>query len=193
MACFKEAFDFERLPESSQTRADLRRVDDGFEKKDPKSEISGVWRRMTPLEESTQARSPMSTTMTAPRVGSAVLVVDEDGRLLLGVRNKDPHRGKWILPGGGVEPFESIEDAARREIREETGLEIEVDRTMDVVQIIDPPHEHRIIVYTLARPIGGRMTAASDLSGARFFAADELHDLDFTPAVRDLLERHGWL
>lgn len=135
----------------------------------------------------------MAATLTTPRVGSAVLVVDEDGRLLLGARQKDPHRGKWVLPGGKVEPFETIDDAARREILEEAGLEIKVDRRLDVVEIIDPPHEHRVIVYTLASPVGGSVKASSDLSSARFFSRQEVAELDLTPTVRDVLTRHGWL
>ena len=135
----------------------------------------------------------MSTTMTSPRVGSAVFVVDDDGRLLLGIRDKEPCLGKWVLPGGKVEPFETLEDAARREILEETGLDIKVTRTMDVIEIIDPPHEHRIIVYALASPVGGRLAAASDLSSARFFAREELAGLDVTPAVGEVLRKHGWL
>ncbi len=135
----------------------------------------------------------MSTTMTSPRVGSAVFVVDDDGRLLLGVRDKEPFRGSWVLPGGKVEPFETLEDAARREILEETGLDIKVSRTLDVIEIIDPPREHRIIVYALASPVGGALAASSDLSAARFFARDEIQGLDVTPAVGAVLRKHGWL
>jgi len=135
----------------------------------------------------------MAATLTAPRVGSAVLVVDDEDRLLLGIRDKEPHRGKWVLPGGRIEPFETIEDAARREILEEAGLEIRVGRRIDVVEIIDPPHEHRVIVYTLASPVGGAVRGSSDLSTARFFARDEIRALDLTPAVREVLARHGWL
>jgi len=52
---------------------------------------------------------------TLPRVGSAVIVRDEANRILLGKRNKDPQRGSWILPGGKIQAFESIAQAAARE------------------------------------------------------------------------------
>jgi 8-oxo-dGTP diphosphatase len=130
--------------------------------------------------------------MPLPRVGSAVLVVDDD-RLLLGVRGKAPHEGRWVLPGGGVRAFETIGAAARRELREETGLDIELDGTLDIVEIIDPPHEHRVIVYSRGRPVGGTVRASSDLIDVRFVPRREVKDLDLTPAVRALLERHGWV
>ena len=58
-----------------------------------------------------------------PRLGSA-LVVRKGDAILLGLRNKEPEKGKWVLPGGGVRPFETIRAAAHRELLEETGLEV---------------------------------------------------------------------
>ena len=58
-----------------------------------------------------------------PRVGSALIVRDEANRILLGKRNKDPQRGNWVLPGGKIHAFESIAQAAARELEEETGLD----------------------------------------------------------------------
>ncbi len=55
---------------------------------------------------------------------AGALIVDDAGRLLVGVRANEPARGTWDLPGGFAEPAESIEDAVRREVREETGLDL---------------------------------------------------------------------
>lgn len=65
--------------------------------------------------------------MSLQRHAARVILIDEVGRVLL-FRGGDPHRPEagtwWLVPGGGIDPGETIEDAARREIREETGLVI---------------------------------------------------------------------
>ena len=130
---------------------------------------------------------------TLPRVGSAVIVKDEANRILLGKRNKDPQRGSWILPGGKIKAFESIAEAAVRELQEETGLQIEVQSQFRVYEVIDPPGEHRIIIYSWARVSGGSLRAADDVSEVRFVSFDELGDLPLTPLVRRVLEDAGYL
>lgn len=110
-----------------------------------------------------------------PRVGAAAVVENRFGEILLGVRNKDPQRGKWVFPGGGIKPFESYNDAIRREVLEETGLEIELgSKAMGVYEIINPPNEHRIIIFSHARAIGGNLKASSDLLSAEFFSPERI-------------------
>jgi ADP-ribose pyrophosphatase YjhB (NUDIX family) len=131
-------------------------------------------------------------TMTGPRVGSAVLVV-QDERVLLGRRGKQPNFGRWVLPGGKVKPFESLEDAGAREVQEETGLVVTITERLGVFEIIEAPTEHRIIVFSTAIPVGGELAAGSDLLEVRFFDAAALARLDITPVVRSVLARAGWL
>lgn len=128
-----------------------------------------------------------------PRVGSAVIVRDEANRILLGKRNKDPQRGSWILPGGKIRAFESIAEAAMRELEEETGLDIEVQQQFRVYEIINPPDEHRIVIYSLARVRGGSLRAADDVSEVKFVPFDELGALPLTPLVRRVLQDAGYL
>src|SRR2546427_3582482 len=125
---------------------------------------------------------------TLPRIGSALLVQDARNRILLGQRNKDPQRGSWVIPGGKIHAFERIAEAAARELQEETGLAVEVGPQFRVYEIVNPPNEHRIVIYSWAKAIGGTPRASDDLSAVRFFRADELGNIPLTPLARTGLQ-----
>ncbi len=128
---------------------------------------------------------------TLPRIGSALLVQDEADRILLGRRNKDPQRGSWVIPGGRINAFESIAEAAARELQEETGLKVEVGSQFRAYEIVNPPSEHRIVIYSWARIVGGVLKASDDLSEVRFFSAHDLPNVQLTPLVQRVLEDAG--
>ena len=128
-----------------------------------------------------------------PRIGSALLVRDETNRILLGQRNKDPQRGSWVIPGGKIQAFESIAEAAARELEEETGLRVRVDDQFRAYEIVNRPSEHRIVIYSWARVTGGTLKASDDFSAVRFFSSEELAEVQLTPLVRKVLEDAGLL
>ena len=128
-----------------------------------------------------------------PRIGSALLVRDEANRILLGKRNKDPMRGSWVIPGGKIHAFESIAEAAVREMREETGLVVEVVDHFNVYEIINPPNEHRIVIYSWGRVVSGEARASDDISELKFFELDELGEVPVTPLVRQVLIDAGFV
>ena len=86
-----------------------------------------------------------------PKVGCGAAVV-RDGRLLLVQRLTEPEAGCWGLPGGKVDPFESLHAAVRREIHEELGIVIEDADLLCLVELIDRPgDEHWVApVYRVA-------------------------------------------
>lgn len=128
-----------------------------------------------------------------PRVGSALLVRDAAHRILLGKRNKDPQRGYWVIPGGKIHPFETISEAGARELQEETGLSVTVGDPFRVYEIVNPPSEHRLVVYSWAEVVGGLLKASDDLSEVRFFEPSELAHLQLTPLVHRVLADAGLL
>jgi len=107
------------------------------------------------------------------RVGSAVMV-ERDGKLLMGKRGKEPAYGTLIIPGGKVELFEDFAETARREIREEAGIEIKNLRQFGTYQIIEAPEQHRVIIYWRADWAGGEPVPSSDLLTAKFYTREEI-------------------
>jgi 8-oxo-dGTP diphosphatase len=128
-----------------------------------------------------------------PRIGSALLVRDNANRVLLGRRNKDPQRGYWVIPGGKIHAFEGIAEAAAREISEETGLKVHVGDQLGAYEIINPPNEHRIVIYSWGTVTEGEPKASDDLSDIRFFSVEELGTVQMTALVRRVLEDAGLL
>jgi 8-oxo-dGTP diphosphatase len=106
-------------------------------------------------------------------------VVIRDGAVLLIRRAFPPRQGEWSLPGGQLELGESLADGVRREVREETGLEVEVGA---VIEVFDRVHRdqaggiryHFVIVDFLCRPIGGTLAAGDDAADVRWVAQAEV-------------------
>ncbi|MCD6263212.1 NUDIX hydrolase [Candidatus Bathyarchaeota archaeon] len=128
-----------------------------------------------------------------PLVGVGILIKHGEKHLLIR-RAAEPDRGLWTIPGGLVEVGERVREAAVREAREETGLEVEVREVLDVIDKIVRDEEgrvkyHFIIVDFLAVPKGGRMRASSDALEARWVRREEFKRYPLTETFKLLLER----
>lgn len=130
------------------------------------------------------------------RVGCSVLIKSND-KLLLGIRNKEPNKGMIITPGGGVELFESMKDTVKREIMEETGLEITNMKQLRTYEIINKPDEHRIIIYWSADYDKNPVHSATDLLNAKFYSKEEIKALDklgkLSRITKQVLSDNNWL
>jgi 8-oxo-dGTP diphosphatase len=97
-----------------------------------------------------------------PKLVVDVVISAEEGVVLIR-RGSDPFEGQWALPGGFVEVGETVEEAARREAAEETGLAVELAHLVGVYSEPDrDPRGHNVSVAFLARVLGGDLLAASD-------------------------------
>jgi ADP-ribose pyrophosphatase YjhB (NUDIX family) len=130
-----------------------------------------------------------------PHVGAVAIACTDDGRILLGRRNKEPLRGMWVFPGGGIRPMERIADAAQREAFEETGARIEVYGDFAVREILNPPHEHRIAIFRIASVSKtAQFIPNTDMLEVGLFTVEHAFTLELTPTTRDVLEEfalHG--
>jgi ADP-ribose pyrophosphatase YjhB (NUDIX family) len=110
---------------------------------------------------------------------AAGVLVDRGGEVLLVRRRFDPCKGAWSLPAGFVDFGEDPVDAAARECREETGLEVEVTGLIAVVPGREHPRGADIVIVYRARLIGGEIRPSDDADEVAFFAADALPPLAF--------------
>ena len=106
--------------------------------------------------------------MTAPVATVGVICLRGDQVLLIR-RGQPPRLGQWSLPGGRVEPGETLRDAALRELAEETGVEADLGPLVDVVDGIFPESgRHYVLIDFLARWTSGEPVAGDDAADARF-------------------------
>jgi len=127
-----------------------------------------------------------------PRITAAVLV-EHQGTFLLAERNKENYNGYWIIPGGGVHFGERIQDAAQREIKEETNIDVEIVRFIAYKEIINVPGKyHSVVFFYLATPKHHNIKAQDDVSKAHFFTISEIKELKKAESVEWVLKEAGF-
>ncbi len=113
----------------------------------------------------------MSGAPVTPALTVDCVVFDADDRLLLIRRAHEPFTDRYALPGGFVEVGETVEAAALRELREETGVDGRIERLIGVYS--DPardPRGHNVSVAFLVNSAGGAARAGDDAAAAAFMA-----------------------
>jgi 8-oxo-dGTP diphosphatase len=138
-------------------------------------------------------------TINRPRLGVSVLV-RHDGRVLLVKRGREPFKGFWSLPGGHVEGGETLAEAAAREVREETGVEVDGLLQIDFAEIIQREAgggiaDHIVLVVFGGAYRSGAAAAGDDAADARWVEPSEFTGLQVTEDARRVIANHaeeGW-
>lgn len=117
----------------------------------------------------------------------ASIAVFKNRRILLVKRGRAPFAGLWSLPGGKLEGDETPRDAARRELKEETGIEAEVDGVVDTVRVAaGEGTTYRLTVF-YGRATAGRLKAGSDSEAAVWVPLDDIDALPMTEGTAELI------
>ena len=134
-----------------------------------------------------------------PVMGVGGVIIDR-GRAVLIRRGTEPLLGEWSIPGGTVEIGETLEEAVRRELREETGLEV---RVLELIELFDriyfqdgaaaedkkKPRFHYVIADYLCEVVGGEPQAGSDVTDLAFAREDELGKFHLTEKATSVLKK----
>ena len=128
-----------------------------------------------------------------PFLGVGALIFEE-GKILLVERGKEPLKGYWSLPGGIVETGEKLEEAIRREVEEETGLDVEPYAMFEIFERIMPdpqgrPEYHYVLIDYLCRRLSGEPAAASDVSRVAWVEEQNLGQYRLTEGTLGVIER----
>lgn len=136
----------------------------------------------------------------APEANSLVpaasaVVVDDEGRILLHRRTDNEY---WSIPGGAMKPGESIAETVVREVEEETGVEVEVQRILGVysnprhVSVYDDGEvRQQFSVCFLCRAVGGELRTSDESSEVRFVELGETEALEIHPSIRLRIQHYA--
>lgn len=116
------------------------------------------------------------------------------GRVLLVERGREPLKGYWSLPGGVLETGETLQAGLRREVREETGLEVVVSRLFEVFERIMPDEKgrseyHYVLLDYLCRATRGMLNAGDDVSRVEWVAEKDLTKYRITEGTEAVIRR----
>jgi len=119
---------------------------------------------------------------------ASAVITDDDGRLLLAKRTDNT---LWTIPGGTMKPGETIAETAVREVKEETGLDVEVvslvgtySNPNHVVEYSDGEVRQQFSVCFACRYLGGELATSDETSEVGYFSPGELEDLEIHPSIR---------
>lgn len=126
-------------------------------------------------------------------VGVGALIFSRD-RILMAQRGKEPRKGWWSLPGGALELGELLADGIRREVREETGLEVQPLGVLEIFERImrdagGKPEYHYVLIDYVCRVAGGDLRAGDDVSAVEWVRRRDLPKLQITEGTWNVIEK----
>jgi ADP-ribose pyrophosphatase YjhB (NUDIX family) len=124
---------------------------------------------------------------------SAGGVIIIDGKILIIKRKNEPESGKWTIPGGVINIGEKIKDGLKREIFEETGLNVDIRNLLDIVEKIIEDNQggikyHYVIADYLCEYVSGDIKASSDALEVKLISPDDIDRFELCNGTKRIIE-----
>ena len=124
-----------------------------------------------------------------PLIAVGVLVIDKDKALII-KRGEEPNKFLWSIPGGLVEIGEELEEAAIREVKEEMGIDIKIEKMIGIFNCINRNKNeikyHYVIIDYIAREFTGSIKTNKEILDFKWMKFNELHNYELTNTTREL-------
>ena len=135
----------------------------------------------------------MKETPLSPVVAVGAVIL-KNNKVLLIKRGEEPYKGFWSIPGGKVKFGERIKDALKREVKEETGLDIEIEKLIYILKMMVKNKKGEVlfdylILDFLTRAIGGEIKASSDAAEIRWISLKKIDSYNLVPTERRMFEK----
>lgn len=129
----------------------------------------------------------------APILGVGAIIFHDDKALLV-KRGKEPGYGKWTLPGGAIELGETLKEGLLREIKEETGLEVEIGGIVEVLDWISRDEDHRVkyhyvLVDFWCKSSSMELNLSSEILEAKWIEPSEASSYDLPRLTLEIIEK----
>ena len=123
--------------------------------------------------------------------GGIILI---DDKVLIIKRKSEPNKGKWSIPGGVIKLGEKIEEGLKREVFEETGLTVEINNLIDIIEKVFKDDNGRIIYHYvildyLCQCVSGEIRVSSDAEDFMMVGMDELNEFDMVDGMKEVLQK----
>ena len=117
--------------------------------------------------------------------------IDDTEHILLTKRNVEPFKGRWCMPGGHIEAYETALDAVKREVREETGLEFDPVFFGHCEEILPEVNFHAIVLFFTGTPSGTAVADPKEVAEIRWFPLRECLTMPLAFIHNDVLRSYG--
>ena len=131
---------------------------------------------------------------TYPILTVSGIIKNQKNQILLILRRSPPYAGTWSLPGGAVQVGETLEEALKREIREECGIDVKIHSHFDIISRIFPDEKgkiqyHYVIINYLCLPMEGKVIAGSDAANVRWVSLNELDQIELAKGIKEVIQK----